>query len=132
VHASLWIRLRPSGSRDRVVSGNERFLTGPVPAGITRSGDLWVSTIGPRLSSPERSCSPAQRARALEGWASLTDAELKISDLVAQGLTNQEAANRLFVSRHTVDFHLRSVYRKMNVQSRVQLAVLFNDRPRRR
>ena len=71
-----------------------------------------------------------QRPRALEGWASLTDAELKISDLVAQGLTNQEAASRLFVSRHTVDFHLRSIYRKMNVRSRVQLALLFNDRPR--
>ncbi len=71
-----------------------------------------------------------QRPRALEGWASLTDAELKISELVAQGFTNREAASRLFVSRNTVDFHLRSIYRKMNVRSRVQLALLSNDRPR--
>jgi DNA-binding CsgD family transcriptional regulator/tetratricopeptide (TPR) repeat protein len=71
-----------------------------------------------------------QRPRPLEGWASLTDTELKISDLVAQGLTNREAAGRLFVSRNTVDFHLRSIYRKMNVRSRVQLAVLSQDRPR--
>lgn len=49
MHVSLSIGLRPSGSRDRVLRGNERFLSGPVPAGITRSGDAperWHSQAG--------------------------------------------------------------------------------------
>jgi DNA-binding CsgD family transcriptional regulator len=49
------------------------------------------------------------------GLAGLTDTERAIADLVAQGLTNRQIAQRVFVSRHTVDFHLRSIYRKVDV-----------------
>jgi len=56
------------------------------------------------------------------GLASLTDTERAIADLVAQGLTNRQIAQRVFVSRHTVDFHLRSIFRKVDVTSRVDLA----------
>jgi DNA-binding CsgD family transcriptional regulator len=51
----------------------------------------------------------------------LTDAELGVTEQVAQGLTNRQVADRLFVSRYTVDFHLRSVFRKLEVKSRVEL-----------
>jgi ATP/maltotriose-dependent transcriptional regulator MalT len=71
-----------------------------------------------------------RRPKAPEGWDSLTDAELRVVDGVAQGFTNREVAARLFVSRHTIDFHLRSIYRKMSVHSRVQLARLVDSRPR--
>jgi DNA-binding CsgD family transcriptional regulator len=43
---------------------------------------------------------------------------------VAEGPTNLEAACLLHLSRHTVDFHLRQVFRKLNVDSRVELAWL--------
>ena len=56
------------------------------------------------------------------GLAGLTDTERAIADLVAQGLTNRQIAQRVFVSRHTVDFHLRSIYRKVDVTSRIDLA----------
>jgi DNA-binding CsgD family transcriptional regulator len=56
------------------------------------------------------------------GWTSLTDAERALADLVGVGLTNREAAARLFVSRHTVDAHLRNIFRKLDITSRVQLA----------
>jgi DNA-binding CsgD family transcriptional regulator len=56
------------------------------------------------------------------GWESLTDTERSVTDLVAQGLTNRQAAERLFVSRYTVDFHLRSIFRKLDLRSRVDLA----------
>jgi DNA-binding CsgD family transcriptional regulator len=61
-------------------------------------------------------------ARPASGWASLTDGELAVARLVAEGLTNREAASRLFVSQHTVSGHLRSVFAKLNVNSRVDLA----------
>jgi DNA-binding CsgD family transcriptional regulator len=59
-----------------------------------------------------------------KGWATLTDSELAVARLVAQGLTNREAAERLFVSHHTVSGHLRHVYAKLDVNSRVELTRL--------
>jgi DNA-binding CsgD family transcriptional regulator len=54
----------------------------------------------------------------------LTNAETRLVELVARGLTNREVAAELFVSRHTVDAHLRRVYRKLNISSRVELAAV--------
>ena len=45
-------------------------------------------------------------------------------DLVAQGLSNRQVAGRMFLSSHTVAFHLRHVFWKLDVTSRVQLARL--------
>ena len=59
--------------------------------------------------------------RPVLGLAGLTDTERAIADLVAQGLTNRQIAQRVFVSRHTVDFHLRSIFRKVDVTSRIDL-----------
>jgi DNA-binding CsgD family transcriptional regulator len=56
------------------------------------------------------------------GWARLTDAERAVADLVAAGYTNREAATRLFISPHTVDYHLRHIFRKLDIDSRIQLA----------
>jgi DNA-binding CsgD family transcriptional regulator len=58
------------------------------------------------------------------GWAALTDSELAVARLVAQGLTNREVAARLFVSHHTVNGHLRSVFTKLGINSRVDLTRL--------
>ena len=59
--------------------------------------------------------------RPAVGWKSLTDTELATARLVAQGLTNQRIANQLFISTHTVAFHLRQVFRKLDISSRVEL-----------
>ena len=42
---------------------------------------------------------------------------------IAAGLTNREAAARLFLSVKTIDFHLQQMYRKLGVRSRTELAV---------
>lgn len=60
--------------------------------------------------------------RPVCGWQSLTDTELRVAAIVAEGLTNAQVAERLFVSRHTVDFHLRQIFRKLAVRSRTELA----------
>lgn len=58
------------------------------------------------------------------GWAALTSAEVDVARLVAQGLTNRAVAERLFVSPHTVNTHLRHVFAKLGINSRVELARL--------
>jgi transcriptional regulator of acetoin/glycerol metabolism/DNA-binding CsgD family transcriptional regulator len=55
------------------------------------------------------------------GWGSLTDTEHSVAELVAQGLTNREAGARLFLSPYTIDSHLRRIFRKLDVTSRVEL-----------
>jgi DNA-binding CsgD family transcriptional regulator len=61
------------------------------------------------------------RGRPKFGWESLRSSELGIAELVAEGLTNREIAARIFVSPHTVDFHLRQIYRKLSITSRIEL-----------
>ena len=70
--------------------------------------------------------------RPSSGWASLTDTERTVSDLVAQGLTNQRIADELFLSTHTVAFHLRQVFRKLDISSRVDLARVLTERSQAR
>jgi DNA-binding CsgD family transcriptional regulator len=61
---------------------------------------------------------------ARSGWAALTDSELAVVGLVVQGMTNREVAERLFVSPHTVSTHLRHVFEKLKLNSRMELAVV--------
>jgi DNA-binding CsgD family transcriptional regulator len=59
--------------------------------------------------------------RPASGWEALTESELEVVRLVASGLTNRDTAERLFVSPHTIDTHLRHVFTKLDVNSRVEL-----------
>jgi len=63
-----------------------------------------------------------ERRRPSSGWASLTPTELDVVRLVGEGLPNKDIATRLFVSPRTVQSHLRHVYNKLSLTSRVQLA----------
>ncbi|MGW5135525.1 LuxR C-terminal-related transcriptional regulator [Streptomyces sp. NPDC004135] len=65
--------------------------------------------------------------RPATGWASLTDTERAVADLVAQGLTNRETADLMFLSPYTVNFHLRQIFRKLSITSRVELARMHRD-----
>ena len=58
------------------------------------------------------------------GWGSLSDGELRVVAGVAAGMTNRAIATELHLSRHTVDAHLKHVYRKLDIHSRNELTVL--------
>jgi len=62
------------------------------------------------------------KGRRGSGGEALTPAEEQIADLVAAGQTNREVAARLFISVRTVETHLASIYRKLGLRSRSELA----------
>jgi DNA-binding CsgD family transcriptional regulator len=57
----------------------------------------------------------------------LTRQERQVASLASQGLTNQQIADRLFLSRHTVGYHLHKVFAKQGIASRAELHLLDLD-----
>jgi PAS domain S-box-containing protein len=109
-------RVRCAGGRTAML----HLTRSPLRFGGAVAGAVTVARAAPEAAEP-----------AVEiDWFSLTDAEVKVARLVAQGLTNRETAERLVVSRHTVDSHLKHVFTKLDLSSRVQLtrALLAHDR----
>jgi DNA-binding NarL/FixJ family response regulator len=76
----------------------------------------------------------AERARSLLGrhvavptrpaLSLLTPSELRVALAVGHGSSNRTAADDLYISVKTVDFHLQNIYRKLELRSRTELAVL--------
>jgi DNA-binding CsgD family transcriptional regulator len=75
-----------------------------------------------------RPCHWRQEARPVFGWESLTRTEELVVGLVSEGLTNAQVAERMYLSRHTVDFHLRQIFRKLDIRSRVALTRMSLER----
>lgn len=74
-----------------------------------------------RATGARRRWAPATH-RPKTGWDALTDAERRVADLVADGHSNKSAATELFLSPNTVATHLRAVFGKLGISSRLQLA----------
>ncbi len=68
------------------------------------------------------------RRRPKTGWEALTETERKIAALVAEGNSNPGIAARMFISRRTVQSHVSSILTKLDLTSRVELAVLAHQR----
>ena len=67
------------------------------------------------------------RRVALSGVASLTPSERRVAEMAADGPTNREIAQALFVTPKTVEVHLSSAYRKLGISSRSQLAAVLAE-----
>jgi ketoreductase RED2 len=89
----------------------------------TSASGEWCPTRGPSPRTHRRGATDPRF-----GWDSLTPAELRVAEAVGAGLTNAQAARRLFVSPHTVDYHLRQIFLKLGISSRVQLAAFLTRR----
>jgi DNA-binding CsgD family transcriptional regulator len=116
------LRDRIQGDATTVVLGGRAVVVRAVPVPDDEPPGVIL-----QLKPLEVDGDPAgrRRERTSGGWASLTDTERSVADVVAEGLTNRETAERLFLSPHTVDFHLRSIYRKLGTNSRVHLTRLL-------
>lgn len=66
--------------------------------------------------------------RPKSGWRALTEPEINVATLAADGRTNRQIAAALFISPHTVNTHLRHIFEKLDINSRVQLTRILQDK----
>ena len=69
-----------------------------------------------------------RRRRPPGGWDSLTPTEVRVAELVTEGLTNPQIAERMFVSPGTVKTHVTHIFRKLDLHSRTELAAQAGER----
>jgi DNA-binding CsgD family transcriptional regulator len=113
--------LRAGADRSGARAAFEQAFSGYHRIGAERD----LARVRSRLRSVGvRRCHWSHESRPVSGWGSLTDTEVSVASLVAESLTNPQVAERMFLSRHTVDFHLRQIFRKLGIESRVALTRL--------
>jgi len=69
-----------------------------------------------------RTLHTARQRRPATGWDSLSPAETKVASLISEGLSNPQIANRLFLSRRTVEIHVSHILGKLGLRSRTEVA----------
>jgi DNA-binding NarL/FixJ family response regulator len=102
----------------------DRFAAIGAVADAARVRDRLGRT-APPAAAPPPVRSPEVATPALGG--DLTEIEQRIVRLVANGLTNRQVARQVTRSPHTVNYHLRRIFRKLDVSSRVELTRCFYD-----
>jgi DNA-binding CsgD family transcriptional regulator len=103
ITSTLELPIEPAVQPDRTVS--------PISAEPTQ-----------RRATNRATIAPEKNTRRPFG---LTPSEVRVAELVSQGLSLREVATQLFVSTKTADFHLQSVYRKLDVHTRGEFAMAF-------
>ena len=125
VRAELAELLLAHGQADDSSALFEESLAGLDAIGAAPEADR-VRTRLARLA-PSQQRLPAPR-RAVSGWDALTPTELEVVEEVCGGRSNPQVAERLGISRRTVEAHLRSIYSKLGVATRLALAVTQRER----
>jgi DNA-binding CsgD family transcriptional regulator/tetratricopeptide (TPR) repeat protein len=85
-----------------------------------------AASLAARAESELLATGARPRRIALSGVESLTPSERRIAEMAAEGPTNREIAQALFVTQRTVEVHLTSIYRKLVINSRSQLAAALS------
>jgi transcriptional regulator of acetoin/glycerol metabolism/DNA-binding CsgD family transcriptional regulator len=106
------VTVRASRIDENDVSAGALLSLRPEAAAAGAAGTAGTAGAQPPARSPEA------------GWSDLTPTECSVAAIIAEGTTNREAAARLYLSRHTIDYHLRQIFRKLGVTSRVELTRL--------
>jgi DNA-binding CsgD family transcriptional regulator len=130
-HADPWARASAAedlgvlqelrGDRQEAVDSLTSALTEYRQVGASRD-EARVRSRLRQLGVRRRHWSASPGDRALSGWDSLTATERAVACLVAEGLNNNQVAARMYISTHTVAYHLRQAFRRLDISSRVELA----------
>jgi DNA-binding CsgD family transcriptional regulator len=107
-----WLRRehRPRDARAQLRTAYELFSEFGM-GGFAKRAEVELRATGEKV-----------RKRTVETRYDLTPQESRISELAAQGATNQDISAQMFISPGTVEYHLGKVYRKLGIRSRTQLA----------
>lgn len=112
-----WLRRqrRRRGAREQLRAAHEVFVA------------LGMEAFAQRAQAELRGVGEHAATSGVVAPVLLTSQEAQIARLTAEGATNKEIAAKLFVSASTVDYHLRKVFRKLGITSRVQLATMLRE-----
>jgi DNA-binding CsgD family transcriptional regulator len=88
---------------------------------------LGATAWAERAARELRAAGEAHRQRPAAAWEELTAQELQIALLAAEGLTNRQVGERLFLSHKTIAAHLYHIFPKLGISSRGQLAAALSD-----
>jgi DNA-binding CsgD family transcriptional regulator len=103
-----------------------RELLRAAQAGFDNLGaSLWAE----RARKELRAAGVASRAQTPTLWSSLSAQELQVARMAAEGLSNRQIAERLYLSHRTVASHLYRIFPKLGITSRAQLTVMSLDLP---
>jgi DNA-binding CsgD family transcriptional regulator len=110
-----------------VVANDRSRARGAFTQALELYGSLGAVTDVARLQARFRAYGirrgpQVKHRQAQDGWDSLTPTETKIAALVESGLSNPDIAAKLFLSRRTVATHVSHILKKLNVQSRTDIA----------
>ncbi|MBV8988627.1 MAG: helix-turn-helix transcriptional regulator [Solirubrobacterales bacterium] len=93
----------------------------PLRSGLDLAHHSGATRLAERARLELRATGAKPRRAVLTGLLALTPSERRVAELAAQGMSNPEIAQALFVTLNTVEGHLRHVYRKLSISSRQEL-----------
>jgi DNA-binding CsgD family transcriptional regulator len=96
-------------------AGRRRDARGPLERALDVASSRGATALAQRAREELLTTGARPRRTALRGIAALTPSELRVARLAGEGLMNREIAEALFVSRKTVDYHLRHIYQKLDI-----------------
>jgi DNA-binding CsgD family transcriptional regulator len=117
-HARTLVELGAALRRD----GQRREARGPLREGLDLAHRCGATSLAERALSELRAAGGRPRRVELTGAEALTPSERRVAAMAAEGMTNPQIAQGLFISRRTVEMHLSSAYRKLDISSRDELA----------
>lgn len=121
--------LTPEGHA--VIIPNSRFIKEVVtkfnesPEAVAASVEFFEKQTSAAL------CQAGEPKQCVDIGSILSKREMEIAELVAQGSTNKEMADRLFISENTVKVHIKNILQKLEIKNRQQLAVLTATRSKK-
>jgi DNA-binding NarL/FixJ family response regulator len=95
---------------------------------IAEGGVIISSPIASKMLEELSSLSTAEETKPADYGLQLTKREKEVLSLIGMGATNREIANNLSIAENTVKVHLRNIMDKLQVQSRLQAALMARDK----